>query len=130
MAAITPFLRNGNRNVNRAGQVSTAWELHAPAASFAGMTLEEFREKIGQSQTAREKVAQAESSLRGAIAGRANADLITRDAVALVVSSIKGTPEFGPNSELYRACGYVTFGERASGLHRAGTMPEPTPSSN
>jgi hypothetical protein len=94
------------------------------------MTLEEFRERIGQSQAARAKVAEAESTLRGAIAGRAKADLITRDAVALVVNSIRGNPDFGPNSELYRGCGYITFGERASGLRRAGTAPEPAPSAN
>lgn len=130
MATIQPFLRNGNRNVDRAGQVSTAWGQHAPAASFAGMTLEQFREKIGLSQAAREKVAEAESNLRGAIAGRANADLVTRDTVTLVVNAIRGNPEFGPNSELYRGCGYITFGERASGLRRAGTANEPEPASN
>ena len=130
MASITPFLRNGHRNVDRAGQVSRAWEQHAPTTSFAGMTLEEFREKIGQSQIAREKIAQAESNLRGAIAGRANADLATRDAVTLAVNAIRGNPMFGPNSELYRACGYITYGERASGLRRADTAAATTVASN
>ena len=130
MAALQPFIKNPNRTVDRAGQVSTAWQQHAPAASFAGMALDQFREKIGQSQTARNKVAQIEADLRGAIAARANADLVTRDTVALVVNSIKGNPDFGPNSELYRACGYVAYGERASGLTRRSTVPEPAPASN
>jgi hypothetical protein len=134
MSAFARFIKNPNRTVEKAGQVSVAWQQHAPAASFAGMTLEEFREKISASQTAREKVAAAEADLRGFIAARAAADIETRNLVTWVVNSIKGTPEFGLNSELYRACGYVTFGERSSGLTRRGTSPEaapePAPSSN
>jgi len=48
----------------------------------------------------------------------------------LVVNSIRGNPEFGPNSQLYRACGYVAYGERSSGLTRRGTAPELAPASN
>ena len=130
MSALTPFIKNPNRTVDKAGQVSVAWQQHAPAASFAGMTLEQFREKIGASQTARDKVAAAEADLRGFIAARAAADVATRDTVTLVVNSIRGNPEFGPNSEIYRACGYVAFGERASGLTRKGNVPPPAPASN
>lgn len=130
MAALQPFIKNPNRNVEKAGQVSVAWQQHAPAASFAGMTLEQFREKISASQTTRDRVAAAEADLRGSIAARAVADVATRDVVTLVVNSIRGNPDFGPNSELYRACGYVPFGERASGLTRRGSMPEPAPASN
>jgi len=129
MAALQPFIKNPNRTVEKAGQVSVAWQQHAPAVSFAGMTLEQFREKISASQTTREKVAAAEADLRGFIAARAAADVETREAVTLVVNSIKGSPEFGQNSQLYRACGYVAFGERASGLTRRGTAPEPAPAS-
>jgi|LakMenEpi03Aug12_release.lakeMendotaPanAssembly.Ray.scaffolds.fasta_scaffold681836_2 hypothetical protein len=130
MSALSPFIKNPNRTVEKAGQVSVAWQQHAPAASFAGMTLEQFREKIGASQTTRDKVAAAEADLRGFIAARATADVETRDVVALVVNSIKGSPEFGQNSQLYRACGYVAYGERSSGLTRRGTMPQPAVSLN
>ena len=130
MASIQPFIKNPNRTVDKAGQVSVAWQQHAPAASFAGMTLEQFREKIGASQTTRDKVAAAEADLRGFIASRAVADVATRDAVTLVVNSIRGNPDFGPNSDLYRACGYIPFGERASGLTRKGNVPPTAPASN
>ncbi len=125
MSSIQPFIKNPNRTVDKAGQVSVAWQQHAPAASFAGMTLEQFREKIGQSRVVREKIAATEADLRGFIAERATVDVETRDAVTLVVNSIRGNPEFGPNSQLYRACGYVTFGERSSGLTRRVSTPEP-----
>lgn len=130
MATITPFIKNPNRTVDKAGQVSVAWQQHAPAASFAGMTLEQFNEKIGQSSVARQKIAAAEADLRGLIVERATADVETRDAVTLVVNSIRGNPDFGPNSQLYRACGYVAFGERSTGLTRRTSKPEPTPVSN
>jgi hypothetical protein len=123
--ALQPYIKNPNRTVEKAGQVSVAWQQHAPAASFAGMTLEQFRKKIGQSRATREKIAAAEADLRGLIAERGAVDIETREAVSLVVNSIRGNPQFGPNSQLYRACGYVTFGERSSGLTRRGSTPEP-----
>jgi hypothetical protein len=123
--AIQPFIKNPNRTVDKAGQVSVAWQQHAPAATFAGMTLDQFRRKIGQSRVTREKIAASEADLRGLIAERALVDIDTREAVSLVVNSIRGNPQYGPNSQLYRACGYVAFGERSSGLTRRGSTPEP-----
>ena len=40
----------------------------------------------------------------------------------LVINALRGNPNHGPDSQLYRALGYVPKSKRSSGLSR-GTMP-------
>jgi len=44
-----------------------------------------------------------------------------------VVFSVLGSPEFGDNSPLYRAMGYKTPADKASGLSRTATTTNPEP---
>jgi hypothetical protein len=56
---------------------------------------------------------------------RGNADVVSNAVTLDVVNSIKGDPNFGENSALYAALGYVRKDDRASGLKR--NVAEPTP---
>ena len=56
---------------------------------------------------------------------RALADAVTNDKVKLVVNSVKGHPSYGENSDLYRAMGYLTAADKASGLTRKGLATQP-----
>lgn len=44
-----------------------------------------------------------------------------------VVNSVKSHPTYGENSDLYRAMGYVTTTDRATGLTRKGATEQPVP---
>ena len=110
--------KNPTRVARKASEVSTAWEQIAPDAEFAGMTLAAFRTAIGESFATRERAAQLEADLSANLARRAIADAATNDKVKLVVNSVKGHPTYGENSDLYRAMGYVTAADKASGLTR------------
>jgi hypothetical protein len=59
------------------------------------------------------------------IARRAAADTATNEKVKLVVNSVKGHPTYGENSDLYRAMGYVTVDDRATGLTRKSKFEQP-----
>ena len=113
--------KNPTRVARKASEVSTAWEQIAPDAEFAGMTLAAFKTAIGESFTIRERTAQLEAELSANLARRAIADADTNDKVKLVVNSVKGHPTYGENSDLYRAMGYVTAADKASGLTRKST---------
>lgn len=119
--------KNPTRVARKAAEVSTAWEQIAPDAEFAGMTLSAFKTAIGESFNLRERAAQLEAELSANLARRAVADADTNDKVKLVVNSVKGSPAYGENSDLYRAMGYVTAADKASGLTRKGTVDQPTP---
>jgi hypothetical protein len=116
--------KNPTRIARRAAQVSTAWEQIAPEAEFAGMTLTAFKTAIGESFATRERLAQLEADQSANLARRTVADAATNNQVKLVVNSVKGSPAYGENSDLYRAMGYVTAADKASGLTRKGLVPQ------
>jgi len=119
--------KNPTRVARKASEVSTAWSQIAPDAEFAEMTLTAFRTAIGESFALRERAAQLEAELSANLARRAIADAVTNDKVKLVVNSVKGHPSYGENSDLYRAMGYVTTTDRATGLTRKGATEQPVP---
>lgn len=110
--------------MNPHGAGRTAWEQIAPDAEFAGMTLTAFRTAIGESFATRERLAQLEADQSANLARRTVADAVTNEKLKLVVNSVKGNPAYGENSDLYRAMGYVTAADKASGLTRKGLVPQ------
>jgi hypothetical protein len=118
--------KNPTRVARKAAQVSTAWEQIAPDAEFAGMTLPAFKTAIGESFAIRERLAQLEADQSANLARRTVADAATNNRLKLVVNSVKGHPSYGENSDLYRAMGYVTAADKASGLTRKNANQSPT----
>jgi hypothetical protein len=102
----------------RLHRVIDAWEQVAPESSFGGMTLPEFKAATQPSIDERQNAADAVLARRAAIARREMADRESRALMKRVVSSVIGDPAHGSNSALYRAMGYRTDAERASGLTR------------
>lgn len=109
---------NPKENLDRITRSLSAWETLRPQKTFAGMTLDQFREKAAPSLTARATIARLESELIAAQNQRDDADRVSIEALQLVVNSIKGDPDEGEDGELYEALGYVRKSERRSGLTR------------
>lgn len=107
--------------------VVKAWTEEASEASFASMTLARFKEAVQQSYDARAKVDRGERMAEEGANERADADVVSNDKLLLVVNAVKGDPNFGENSDLYEAMGYVRKTERRSGLTR---KKKTAPSSN
>ena len=99
-------------------EVLTAWENLAPDACFAGMTVQEFREAVEPLLQVRQRIALLDQKRQGAMATRDTAEKEIAITLQLVVDSIKGSPAYGKDSELYAAIGYVTRSARQSGLTR------------
>jgi hypothetical protein len=112
-------------------QVLNAWTTLAANASFGGMTLAEFKTKIQPSLDARNKVNSLNDQLTAAQDARDDADKVTTVLVQKVVKGVVGDPNYGDDSDLYDAMGYVRKSARASGLSRgakaaaAKTPPKP-----
>lgn len=101
--------------------VVNAWEDLAPDASFAGLTLAQFKTKVKPSFDTRTEVSTLETQLKAARQSRNNADAVSNDAALNVVNGVRSAPGFGENSALYKALGYVPKNERKSGLVRPST---------
>jgi hypothetical protein len=111
----------------RIRQVTHAWETLRPQKSFGGMTLDQFKTKVKPSLDARGDLADLESQWTAKAIQRDAADLISSEAILLVVNSVKGDPEEGEDGELYETMGYVRRSERKSGLTRKSKV-QPAPS--
>jgi hypothetical protein len=109
--------------------VKTAWTTLAGSESFGGMTLAEFNTLCAPSIETRTAGVAIQNQLSGNIADRNAADAVTAAAIKRVVFSVLGSPEHGENSPLYRAMGYKTPEDRASGLSRTTTPTSSTPTS-
>jgi hypothetical protein len=99
--------------------VTDGWEEHAADATFAGLTLAQFKAKVKPSLDARAAIETAERQLDGARVDRDNADVVSEEIANNVVNSVKGDPSFGENSALYASFGYIRKDDRKSGLTRA-----------
>ena len=103
--------------------VINAWQTLRPAKSFAGMQLEQFKERVKPSFDARATVATLENQLLAAKDQREAADKASLAAAQFVIHAVKGDPDEGENGEMYSALGYVRKSERRSGLHRGRKAP-------
>src|SRR5436190_12606427 len=95
------------------------WQEHAADATFAGLTLAQFKAKLKPSLDARAAIESLERQLDGTRVDRDNADVVSEEIANNVVNSVKGDPNFGENSALYASFGYVRKDDRKSGLTRA-----------
>ncbi len=103
---------------NKLETAINAWSQIAPDATFARMTLAQFEQSLQPSLDARARVVELEKQLTTARIERDNADKDSLQKLLNVVNSVKGDPEYGDNSALYAALGYILKTDRKSGLTR------------
>jgi hypothetical protein len=113
--------------LTRITDVSTPWGNLRPAKSFAGLTLDQFKEVVKPSLEVRTEIVELESKLQSAIARRARADGVSLDAVQRVIHGVKSDPEEGEDGELYATMGFVRKSDRSSGLTRRRQKDEEAP---
>ena len=104
-----------------------AWGKLAPTATFGGMTLEQYTAMVQPSMDARTQISTRETEIKSWTDKRDDADLITGDTNTKVIKGIVGDVNYGDNSDLYEACGYIRKSEKKSGLTRKhpGSAPAP-----
>jgi hypothetical protein len=102
-------------------RLRAAWKQFAPAKTFGGMTLAQFEAKTEPSLQSRAKIEELTLALEAEQLNRDKFDDASLPACALVVNGVKGDPEEGPNSDVWKAMGYVPDDERKSGLTRKKT---------
>jgi hypothetical protein len=100
-----------------------AWESLAPAKSFGGMTLAQFRAVAQAARDARTHIDDLETQLKQAIAARETADESFLDKAQLVINGVLADPTEGDDSALYEAMGYTRKSARKSGLTRKSSKP-------
>jgi hypothetical protein len=80
------------------------------------MTLAQYQAKVKPSFDARTQIDNLNAQLTAALDTRDDADKVTADANQKVIKGVVGDPNYGDDSNLYEAMGYIRKSERASGL--------------
>jgi hypothetical protein len=96
----------------RREQIIASWREFAPDATFANLTLVQFEVESQKALDVRSRMAALQTQLKGIKIERDQADEAQAELFVSVSNSIRGNPDFGLNSPLYRSLGFVPKMER------------------
>lgn len=105
-------------------KILNAWKTLAPTKTFGGKTVAEFEAQVNKSLAPRTRLDAIEDEKKEQLALRDDEDGVTMKVIQFVVNGVLADPEYGDNSALYEAMGYVRKSDRKSGLTRKKSEPE------
>ena len=108
----------------KAEDIRLVWKEQAPEAVFAGKTLADLVASLGDLNQASEDLKIKEQARSAAVKTRDDKLKALATLLRTVVKGVQGHPEYGEDSPLYRAMGFVPFSERGSGLTRRPASPD------
>ncbi len=111
---------NPKRIAEKLNAVINAWQTLRATKTFASMTLDQFKQKVQPSQTARDQLTTLKTQATDSRVQRIQSDDSTLASLQLLVNAVKGDPDEGEDGPLYAAMGYVPKSLKRSGLTRKG----------
>ena len=112
------------QNEEKMKKVLNALKTIAPDKTFGGKTSATFETQVNKSLAPRQRLIEIADEEIEQQALRESEDVITMKDIELIIAGIIADPEFGSDSALYEACGYVRKSERKSGLTRKKKTPK------
>lgn len=103
--------------------MNDAWVEGAPNVEFNGITQAEFAADIASAAAADARVADREAQLKMERDVRDDIYARINEKRSNVGKGVAGSADFGDNSPLYGAMGFVRKSDRASGLTRKSNKP-------
>src|SRR6266571_219246 len=101
--------------VRKVKDIAAGWEQHASDATFGGMTLTQFNNKVKPSLDARDESTSLKLQRRAKRGEIVSADATSRLAARMVAKAVEGDPSHGPDSALLAAMGFVPDSLKKSG---------------
>jgi hypothetical protein len=98
--------------------VEDALEQLAPGEVFGGIKLVDYKTQVQKSRTVRQEMVDIENQKTNKANERDTTDGDGLKMRELIVNGVIGNPNYGPDSSLYEAMGFVRKSERKSGLTR------------
>ena len=95
----------------------------APTKTFGGVTVPALETQVGISDAPRSELEKIADQKMEQEAKRESADINTMKMCEMVKNGVVADPDFGDDSALYEALGYIRKSERKSGLTRKKTEP-------
>jgi hypothetical protein len=117
---------NPKKIIEKLETVLNAFKGLAPDKTFGGVTLSNYQTQVNSSRGSRSEIEDIDDQKIQAITKRDNTDEQSINMANLIINGVVGDPEFGPDSALYEAMGYVRKSNRKSGLTRKKKVTKPT----
>jgi hypothetical protein len=114
----------------KAADIRLVWKEQAPEAVFAGKTLAELEAAYAELKQCDEELKIRDQARSAAVKTRDDKLKALATLLRVVVKGVQGHPEYGEDSPLFRAMGYVPFSERKSGLTRRSKKDTGDPAAN
>jgi hypothetical protein len=111
----------------KAEDIRRAWKEQAPEALFAGKAVADLETSIEALQLANEEIAKLDTARLVALKLRDEKQAALARLSNIVVLGVQGHAEYGDDSPLLRAMGYIPASERKSGLTRRSTAAKTAP---
>lgn len=105
----------------KAEDIRLVWKEQAPEAVFAGKPLADLEAALMELQQSNENLKIKDQARSAAVKTRDDKLNALATLLRIIVKGVQGHPEYGEDSPLYRAMGFVPFSERSSGLTRKTT---------
>ncbi|MEP6901456.1 MAG: hypothetical protein ABJA66_06875 [Actinomycetota bacterium] len=96
----------------------------APDVKFNNKTLADLLPQVEKSMTPRRRLAEIENERTQQIALRESEDVKTLKLIDQIIAGTVGHDDYGDDSALYEAFGFIRKSQRKSGLTRRGKIPE------
>lgn len=104
-------------------KMNDAWRQGAAGAKFMNISQGDFQTEIAAAATEDQEIADLETQIKMKKVERdAKYDVLNKKSVK-VREGVEGDPNFGPDSALYSAMGFIIESLRRSGLTRKKTPP-------
>jgi hypothetical protein len=111
-----PMANTNTKKVSfRREKLLSSWLEFAPDAMFAGFTLAQFEAGSQEPLEIRQTMEAAKTKLAGLKLKRDKAEEKLNETLVLISNSIRGTPAYGQDCELYRSLGFIPKSERKTG---------------
>lgn len=114
------------KNEEKMKKALNALKTLAPNVKFNGKGVAELEEQVNKSLAPRQRLLELDDEKREQQALRESEDVNTMALIDKYVAGIVGHDDFGKNSALYEAFGFVRTDERKSGLTRKKKSDETT----
>lgn len=116
--------QNPKKNIELLEETVAALREFAPETAFGGIKLDAFEPDVEVCRQDRKDIVDHDNAGKGLIVKRDDDDEAALAKRELIVNGVIGDPNFGPDSALYEALGFVRKSERKSGLTRKKIAPE------
>ncbi len=97
----------------------------APDKTFGGVNLADFTSQVANSNAPRQKIVELKAEMTEQEAQRETNDISTMKMCERIKNGVVADPDFGDDSALYEAFGFIRKSERKSGLTRKKSPNDP-----